>query len=326
MRAYPPRSFRVIPSWRRHLRGDGAVSLSKLLYCWRNGFYPEKAGLYDFSKHDPEAFFPDTVNGSPKEIDAAYASCSEDKVNFFLYMSAIGARTPTVLMENVEGRIIHYSGATGDLRDLLQAHGELVIKPRAGFGGNGVRIIQAGDNDPTLAPGEFVSTKVEQHAYAARIYPHSANTLRVLTAWDHDRSEFFVAAAVQRIGTSLSGRVDNWSAGGLCAGIDLATGRLGPATRKPNRDSRRTWWSVHPDTEEPIKGVEVPGFSTVCAELLAVCDRFPPRYIGWDIVITPDGWSIIEANSSPALTIFQVHSPLLTDVRLRRFFEREGVL
>jgi hypothetical protein len=96
--------------------------------------------------------------------------------------------------------------------------------------------------------------------------------------------------------------------------------------RKPNFDKGRTWHSVHPDTGAQIEGIEVPRFLETCRELLDVCRRFPPRYLGWDIVITPDSWSIIEANRGPALSIFQVHRPLLVDPRLREFFRREGVL
>lgn len=325
-RTYHPRSFHTLLLWRKLLRGENGVGMQRLVHCWRHGFYPDKALTYDFATYPVEEYFPDRIRGSQHDTDSLYASCSEDKITFFLYMTMIGANTPQVLVENAGGRLIHYAGAEGDLDAILDAHGELVIKPRSGRGGQGVRIVQRGEPGLTMEPGDFASTRVHQHDYAATIYPDSANTIRVLTAWDYAKRDSFVAAAVHRFGSSQAKHVDNWSRGGLSAWLDLDTARLGPAVRKPGFDAQRRWWASHPDTGQPIEGVEVPRFSQICAELLDVCRRFPSRYLGWDIVVTPESWSIIEANRSPALGIFQVHRPLLADARLRDFFMREGML
>ena len=42
--------------------------------------------------------------------------------------------------------------------------------------------------------------------------------------------------------------------------------------------------------------------------------------IGWDMLMTDDGYSILEANSPPGITVWQVHAPLLRDPRVARFF------
>jgi hypothetical protein len=64
----------------------------------------------------------------------------------------------------------------------------------------------------------------------------------------------------------------------------------------------------------------------MCADLLRVARRFPRRYVGWDIVMTPDSWTYLEANPIPALALFQLHRPVLLDPRLRTYYTREGVL
>lgn len=324
--AYRPRSLRAIVNWRRYMFGPYRASLADLFYCWRNSFYPARSREYDLATYSADSFFPDRIEGSPGGFDPLYCACSQDKVTFALYMKALNAPTPEVLAEMAGDRMIFYGNAAETLETLLLRHGDLVIKPRTGFGGAGVRIVSAPGPDLTLAPGEFVSTKVHQHSYADRINPGALNTIRVLTAWDHARSEHFVAAAVHRFGTTSSHQVDNWSRGGLSAWIDLGTARMGPALRKPCFDRARTWCKAHPDTHAPIEGVEIPRFHALLRDLLAVCRRFPPRYLGWDLVVTPDSWSIIEANSLPSLGIFQVHRPLFLEPRLRAFFRHEGVI
>jgi hypothetical protein len=324
-RSYAPRSWRTLRSWKDYLVGEDAVSLGQLMQCWRNGFYPDKARSFDFRTYSPTDYLPDGVGFPSDSPSASYRGRCADKVAFYFQLRGLGARTPEVFAENAAGRLILFTDCD-DYEALLEARGELVIKPREGRGGTGVRIVRPGDADRFPEHGEFVSAKVGQHPYAAAIHAPSVNTIRVLTAWDEDAGDAFVAAAVHRFGTTRSGRVDNWSRGGVSAAVDLRTARLGPAIRREDHDPTRTWWRQHPDTGAQIEGTEVPGFAEMCRELLCVCRRFAPAYVGWDIVMTPDGWTIIEANSRPELGLFQVHRPLLLDPRLRSFYARERVI
>jgi hypothetical protein len=187
-------------------------------------------------------------------------------------------------------------------------------------------LVRAGENDAAPRPGDIATPRVQQHEYASRIFPDSANTIRLLTAWDYDRGDIFIGAALHRFGSSSTGCVDNFSNGGLAAGIDLETGRLESATRKPSATSSRKQYQNHPDTGAPIEGVVIPRFHEMCADLLRVARRFPRRYVGWDIVMTPESWTYLEANHVPGLFVFQFHRPLLLDPRLRNFYTREGVL
>ena len=100
----------------------------------------------------------------------------------------------------------------------------------------------------------------------------------------------------------------------------------GAGSSQPKFDPQRTPRATHPDTGAQIDGVVIPRFQEMCEGLLRVARRFPRRYVGWDIVITPDSWTIIEANHIPMLSALQLHRPLLLDPRLRTFYEREGVL
>jgi hypothetical protein len=311
--------------WRNYLYGKDAVGLGPLLFCWRHGFYPDRARTCDFKTYGPEHYLPDVVTRPKDAADCAYAGLCDDKVGFFLQMRAIGAPTPEVVAENVGGRVIFYSQPE-DYEALLAERGELVIKPRDGMQGVGVRIVRAGEPDRALKPNEFASTRVLQHPYAAAINPYSVNMIRVLTAWDETSRDFFVIAAGHRFGTARSGRVDNVSAGGLAVGICVESGRLGAAIRPDAPRLGLTRMTHHPDTGARIEGVEIPGFARMCEGLLAVCRRFPLIFVGWDIAMTPDGWTALEANRGPSLNSFQLNGPLLLDPRAEAFFRRERMI
>lgn len=172
----------------------------------------------------------------------------------------------------------------------------------------------------------LVTEYVEQAEYAADLYPGSVNTMRVLTMYDEEAGEAFVPIATHRLGTARSGALDNFSQGGLSVGVDRESGRLGPGVQYlPPEPPKR--FEAHPDTGETISGVEVPGWERIKLRLLEIADRLSYiPYIGWDIVVTDEGeFSIIEANNNSSAVI-QIHKPLLRDDRVRRFYERHGVI
>lgn len=169
-----------------------------------------------------------------------------------------------------------------------------------------------------------VTAYVDQAAYAAAIHPDTANTIRVLTITDDDGP--FVAALAHRFGTRRSGALDNWhqGRGGLNAPIDRERGALGPAVSLA-ADGALIAHERHPDTGAPIAGVAVPGLERMLAGVLDAARCFPEApLVGWDVLMTDDGHVIIEANSPPGLSVWQVHAPLRRDPRVARFFAAGG--
>lgn len=87
------------------------------------------------------------------------------------------------------------------------------------------------------------------------------------------------------------------------------------------------WFERHPETEAQIASTFVPGWSTLKVQLLEMLRELKFLiYIGWDIVITPQGPFIIEGNTGPAVTFLQVHKPLLKDPRIKRFYAYHRVI
>lgn len=226
----------------------------------------------------------------------------------------------------------------------------LVLKPVYGHGGRGVfvcRRAESGADGEYLVNGEsktesaFVSLLdgleeylawefAEQADYADGLYPDAVNTLRVLTMWDYEADEPFVAWAHARIGTPASAPLDNISQGGLQAGLDVDTGELLYAADITDKTSPvgLEWHDSHPATGTRIVGRAVPDWSVVADGLVRMAEGLPQfPYIGWDVLLTGDGeFTVLEVNSSPGMINTQVHSRVLDDPRVRRFYERHGVV
>jgi hypothetical protein len=263
----------------------------------------------------------------------------------------------TETADSVEGDAAGSVDAVGWIDDYLDANDRVVLKPIYGHGGRGVYVCRreadgtggtsgtsGGDgatydvNGTTTSRVEFASLIdgleqylawefVEQAPYADSLFPEATNTLRVMTLWDDERGEPFVSGAVHRIGTRASAPVDNWSRGGLSAEL-RSDGTLGPGAQWLPSEGRVHWFEDHPDTGARIQGTEVPDWAGVRESLLEMAAEFPylPR-LGWDVVLTGEGeFAVLEVNAHAATRTFQVHGPLLSDPRTRRFYERHGSL
>jgi hypothetical protein len=166
----------------------------------------------------------------------------------------------------------------------------------------------------------IVTEFVQQHSYADVWYPETTNTLRILTIRDYEAHGAFVARAVQRIGRASTVPVDNWSQGGLGCSVDVATGVLGPGVPFP-KDTRIVRHDYHPDTKAPITGTEIPHWPLVTGKVMEMSDHLGMvPYLGWDVVVTADGFRVLEINHLSDIDVFQIHSPLLDDERVRRFY------
>jgi Sugar-transfer associated ATP-grasp len=222
------------------------------------------------------------------------------------------------------------------------ANGRIVIKPVAGAGGNGVTVLSAQDGllylgDERITEGEaqalvnsldeyILSEFVQQGEYAATLFPHTANTIRIVTIIDPDTGEPHMAFACQRVGSERSRPVDNFSKGGLFSEIDLESGRLGLFACMAG-DQHVTWLERHPDTSARLEGIQVPQWDELKGTILAAASSLPYlKSLAWDIVVLDDGVSVLEADAYGVDQDLIPHHPLLKDERVRRFFEYHDLL
>ena len=265
-------------------------------------------------------------------------------------MRLIGISSPRVLSFIDRGAILFPNGddtiteLSQLIAALLEKHRKLVLRPAFSGAGLGVFFLEIESKNYSLNGVNidlngicvFLKKKryylltefVPQADCFAKIYPDTTNTVRVLTIWDSDSKKPIIAAASLRIGSSRSYPIDNFHGGrgGFCSKIDLDSGEMGPCLSL-SESGRLYRHDRHPETGGQVKGVMIPQWEKTKEKILIAATHFSGApYVGWDIIITDDGCSFIEGNCPPGTAVWQAHTPLLRDERLRRFFEQQEIL
>jgi hypothetical protein len=339
--------LRVVWHYERHL--PAPVRIVDRIRMLRRGFLSQAAYMYDFKSHDPALFVPQIANiVYGIQADRLARPILGNKLAFHMIMARWPGSAPTlfgVIRDGAFDPDAEMCGGCADkaLADLCAVQSRLFLKPFRGAGGKRAYRLEAGPqglilNGQPCAPGDLarvigaldsylVLECVRPAAYAAGIYPGALNTMRIVTMRDVDTGAFFIAGAIHRFGTAKSGHVDNWSSCGLNAALDYETGLLGRVATSPDCGSIR-WLERHPDTGAPITGVQVPSWQAVKDRVLEWSRGVAyGQFVGWDVALDDRGAvRAIEANCPPATSLFQVHGPIITDPRIRRFFQHYGVI
>lgn len=333
-----------VDSWKHWV----SLPPGRRLWLWRHGFTSPCWKLYDFDAHGPAAYLGERQRiRLYRRLNGNHRYLLDDKLSQYWMMADYPEHRPEAYGFLDRGRVHGVAGTTFDgdptpvsewLPGTVREHGKVVLKQVRGLGGSEVLVCEYDDGFvldgeavteaemcETLADRSgYVATEyVRQHGYADDLYPHAANTVRLLTVWDDEAGDLHTPIAIHRIGTERSRPIDNWSAGGLSAEIGLETGELGRATRKP-LDGDLQWYAEHPDTGAAIEGTRVPRWEAIreTVERIARANTNIPL-LGWDVLLDESGRPIvIEANTGTDVDLLQVHRPLLADPRFARVAAR----
>ena len=102
-----------------------------------------------------------------------------------------------------------------------------------------------------------IAGRVEQHPYSQEVFPHSANSIRIITMWDYGEHEPFVVCAVHRFGTTRSMPADNSGLGGVFCRVDVPTGTL-EKLHVGRQVGDVEPFDHHPDTGVKTTGLTIP--------------------------------------------------------------------
>lgn len=277
--------------------------------------------LYDFKHNDKKEYLSEFDWYRSRYINKPFDFLMNNKIacNEILQQYV---RVPKIYAFNREKLISDFDGNTLDYNDLCEIialHPPVFIKPYGKGKGNGVFRLDYKngsyyiDNNSCSREqmNSFLKKRknwimceaMSQHHYSSDIYDKTVNTIRLITLRDPKSGEYKIFFAVQRIGTCATIPVDNGSRGGLVSKIDLETGTLSEAKCLHSLDVYKT----HPDSGAPIEGVQIPGWDNIKSKMLTLANKLPYMYfVAWDILITPDDFCIIEANTSSGVNIIQL--------------------
>lgn len=156
----------------------------------------------------------------------------------------------------------------------------------------------------------LVQRRLVNHPDLLDLTASALATVRLMTVLNEEGG-FEVGCAVFRSPADPGAVVDNYHAGGLVCGIDLATGELGWARGGGSRGLPRVETmvvcDVHPVTGARILGRRLPCWREAKELALRAHAAVPGlAVVGWDVAITADGPVLVEGNSAPDVDLMQV--------------------
>ena len=204
---------------------------------------------------------------------------------------------------------------------LIGDHQEFVIKPASGAAGRGILVIAKREKDEYFTPGgrgiswsdlSYHLSAILSGLYSLggqedkviieqRVVSHPTIMEMAVEGTPDIRVVIYLGMPVMamiRLPTSRSDGRANLHQGAVAAAIDLLTGR----TFGGVCDNRAI--THHPDTLQPIAGIQIPQWRELLDAAIRTCDALGMGYLGVDFMIDEKvGPVVLEANARPGLAI-----------------------
>lgn len=329
-------------NWQECTRSRREVAGDLLYIFFVLGYYPDNYGLCRLFERDRSSwrlYYGSSFNPFQKARLAAnlipprFQVLFENKEVCHQLCAGLGVRVPRLV------GVLPPTQSFAEFIALRQSEslpGRLFLKPVSGAAGAGIFEARRHEQTWTLVSAKgksvdelgarkvryLVEEVVAQHEALAAIYPHSVNTMRIMTMLKSDGTPYVMGSTI-RFGAG-GNRVDNWSVGGVALGLDLRTGRLTPEGL--GKSGQRV--DRHPDTGFKFADFLLPEKDGVREFGESVQARFPYfGMLGLDVAVTPEGPLLIEINAFPDIVGFeQGWGPLFSDPVLLREFDRLDLL
>ena len=348
VRAGPIEALRRL-RWTRVIEQHRDAPLREKLRWWRLGFRVQSARLYGFPAADHAEYVPDfVVSYRTSHLNPAEALFHHKAARRAMLLAMGAAQVEAVALLWRGRAVLHPFSARQTTmtaeeleRWLIADGGEYVVKPEGGGQGRAVALVRSEDGELSRQYGTarkpyriaecydhltLVERRAQQADFWRQLFPDTINTIRLLTIWPDGERMPFVARATQKIGTARSVPADNFARGGQAAAVDVATGRMSAARAKYDVTKPIP---RHPETGAQIEGTVLPGWHELCDDVVRITSAFPGDcFVGWDVFRDAEGRTvIIEANGgSTGVQILQMDGGLLSDSRIRRFYQDARVL
>lgn len=181
---------------------------------------------------------------------------------------------------------------------VIQSKRNIIAKPIYGFSGTGIYKPDVSTDEKALevyrkhyADGEYMMEEYfTQTGILGDINPSSVNTVRIYTLYDGD--DVHIMNTCVRFGAAGS-LVDNIHGGGMCCEVDRETGIIiGEGV-----DLVGNRYIRHNASGLMVIGAQIPQWQRVISTVLkAALVHTEVGYVGWDIAVSEDMVTIIEAN------------------------------
>jgi hypothetical protein len=320
------------------------VTLKQKLWAYRRGFFSFRIEMYGLNDENYAHYLSDFVYNKLQPVNGRFRIWIDDKLTMKYVLYPFNEYLPKyfyhLINDGREATIIRlmdcpdeYGQDVADVMNLLKAEGSLAVKLIAGTHGDGFyKITYSADkyyvNDKPFCKDEMleflqtldgyiVTEYLFTHKNLSRIWDKTPNALRILTVKEEGR-EPQIADSYIRFGTKKSGPVEHNTAENVVAPVQLDSGLF--TNGKMIINNKIQDCKIHPDTKAALEG-KLPFWEQITETILAICSYIPQvRYMGFDIIITDNGFKIIEINSRPGIGFHNYSHPVLTNDKCKELF------
>lgn len=338
-------------NWKRALRADKNdkfTTAAEKRWAHKRGFLSFHIKQYGLTEENYRDCLSDYDYKWLRPLNNRYFKWVWDKVSLRYMFDDFSAYLPEYYYNLVrrDGKVAlltmqdtpeGYSATFEDVLRLLREKGILALKQTEGSHGAGFYKLEWRDgrylvNEKEKSESEMlaflgslkryynISEYIVMHDELRRIYSNVACTVRVMVI-NRTGFEPVIENVYFRIGTKKTGFTDNIGSGGVFAYADEVTGHFHDA--EIIREHIITPCPEHPDTGVKIEGT-FPHWQEVRQVITDMC-RYAPtlEYLGFDVVITPKGFKILEINTHQDLHRYptyndDVHAYFMQKLKLKK--------
>lgn len=192
-----------------------------------------------------------------------------------------------------------------DFENFVYKHNSFLYKPDVADCGRGIEKWTVSKENSEELYNKFKKNKgvldelVEQHSELSKLNPSSVNTIRIFTVMIENECEFIGAVLRMGVGDTV---IDNYSAGGIVGAIDEKAGIV----LDDAEDAIGKRYKVHPTSQVKIKGFIIPNWKKVIDFVQECAQKYPLKYVAWDIAIREKDCVLIEANPNGMANVIQI--------------------
>lgn len=338
-------AFYIYKKRMEDLFNNKKTTLKQKIWAQNHGFYSHNIQNYRLKEENIKDYVSDFDYYRLHPINGPYSHWIDDKLIIRYILHPFSKFLPKYYYHIINGEILRlpdcpkdHGQTIDDLIHLLRSEKKLAAKLFAGSGGAGfVKLSWEDDrfmvNNKQASLDELLHLFQEwlQVYYGGRliteyIMPNQAlsekngynpSSLRVSVIRNRNEDPKIMDAYI-RFGTQKTGAIDNQSSGGITCRIDLTNGNYFDGVIYEEHIKKDC--KYHPDTKELLEG-EIPNWFLIKEKIIEVSQFIPQViYMGYDIMVTDDGFKIIEINSHQAIAYTQSNTPLLVNERTKDFF------
>lgn len=194
--------------------------------------------------------------------------------------------------------------------DLVSKESKIICKPILGGQGRGIHVFEVTELNKQKVfeeirgmPECIVENWIHQHEKMNELYSKSVNPIRIQTILKDGKVQCIAATLTVGNGAQYA----NASSKAIFALVDIEDGIV----CSDGYDYDCHIYYAHPETGIKFRGFSIPYWEETLKLVKNAAFRIPEvGYIGWDVAISENGPCLIEGNSDPGYTAYQL--PVLT--------------